>query len=229
MKMSKGCTKCLVDKPLTDFHKTRKTKSGRVARCKDCVAIASRKHHLNNKSVRNSRAAKRYQENKTEVLSRQKEYRTQNKDVVKATASKYYRNNKSEILAKQLDYYHSNKESILSKHREYYANNRVQKIEKNREWALSNRGVTRLYSANYRAKKLMASPPWLTETMKSEIDDKYCQARDCYLVTGEDYHVDHIVPLQGVNVCGLHVPWNLQVLPSDINLAKSNNYDDWSK
>jgi hypothetical protein len=62
----------------------------------------------------------------------------------------------------------------------------------------------------------------LTEEQKSEIQNFYWLAQDLKRITGEDYHVDHIIPLKGENVSGLHVPWNLQVLPSDINLFKSN-------
>ena len=71
-----------------------------------------------------------------------------------------------------------------------------------------------------------ATPKWLTKEQKQQIVDTYELMRDCRAVTGEDYHVDHIVPLRGKNICGLHVPWNLQVLPAYVNINKSNNMCD---
>lgn len=71
-----------------------------------------------------------------------------------------------------------------------------------------------------------ATPKWLTEEHKQQIADTYEHMRDCRTVTGEDYHVDHIVPLRGDNICGLHVPWNLQVLPAYVNISKSNSHEE---
>lgn len=70
-------------------------------------------------------------------------------------------------------------------------------------------------TAKYRATKLKATPIWITFEQLEEMQKIY---ENC----PKGYHVDHIIPLQGKEVKGLHVPWNLQYLPAKVNQAKGN-------
>jgi 5-methylcytosine-specific restriction endonuclease McrA len=62
----------------------------------------------------------------------------------------------------------------------------------------------------------------LTRKQKSEIRQLYQIAITMTQTTGEQYVVDHIVPLRSHEACGLHVPWNLRVITQEENLKKSN-------
>lgn len=119
-------------------------------------------------------------------------------------------------------WYSQNKESVCRRTQQYKSQRRAAIREKGTEYYRLNKSK---YLANYSKRlncKRKATPAWLTKDQEKAIADYYWLANDLYAITGEKYHVDHIVPIQGKNVCGLHVPWNLQILPSDINISKSN-------
>jgi hypothetical protein len=78
----------------------------------------------------------------------------------------------------------------------------------------------------YNTTKLNACPSWLSQEQKIQIENLYKFAKfleELSLKTIK-YHVDHIIPLRGKDVCGLHVPWNLQILNATDNLNKGNRY-----
>lgn len=123
--------------------------------------------------------------------------------------SEYYQCNKTREQERNAAYYQTYKSQRLSYGKKHYQQNKSKYLE---------------YTRTRQAKLLQRTPTWLNVDQKKEIQEFYWLAKDLTAVSGETYHVDHIVPLQGENVCGLHVPWNLQILPADINLSKGNRY-----
>lgn len=80
--------------------------------------------------------------------------------------------------------------------------------------------TARAGSARRRAGKRLATPAWLSSDQIGEIRSFYETATFLSRTSGTEYHVDHIVPIKGKTVCGLHVPWNLQVITADENMKK---------
>lgn len=70
------------------------------------------------------------------------------------------------------------------------------------------------------------TPSWLTEEHKRQINSFYREALTKTNIGKEKYHVDHILPLLGENVSGLHVPWNLQILEAKANAKKGNKFTE---
>lgn len=119
----------------------------------------------------------------------------------------------------------------------YVQCNKKAVYEKRRDWLLSHPKKAALYAktnrllnpdaknadtARRRANKQNQTPKWLTTDEFWLMRQAYDLARHRSKFFGFAWHVDHIIPLNGQNVSGLHVPWNLQVIPAKINIAKSN-------
>ena len=163
----------------------------------------------------------------------------------KCDRKRYAADPQGEIARKQA-HYAKNADAIRQKRREKYAENpdkeRLVARERSAEWRAANpdkvkaqqslksaykkanrhKGAALL--AKRRAAKKQRTPSWLTEDHLWMIEEVYEIAEVRSKVTGISWHVDHICPLQGKNVSGLHVPWNLQVITAAENIAKGNRF-----
>lgn len=90
-------------------------------------------------------------------------------------------------------------------------------------WQKQNKGKAAASCQKYRTLKTKACV-YNDVHILQQIKDWYIAAQFLNMNTNEQWHVDHIVPLQGKDVCGLHVPWNLQLLTSKENQSKGNRY-----
>lgn len=146
----------------------------------------------------------------------------------------FYNENKEEIIQRNSQYRENNKEKCYENYEKYYDKNRDKYIQNAAKWASENpekrKEIERRYNdknpsnkvartASYRARKRQAEPKWLTEEQKEQI-------KEIYKNRPEGHCVDHIIPIAGENVCGLHVPWNLQYLPEYQNESKGNRFFD---
>ena len=139
----------------------------------------------------------------------QKEWYERNKELTKDRARQWTIDNPER------------KNEIRTKWRE---ENREQHNAGNREWNSKNKDVKAALSAKRRSAKLNRTPKWLTADDIEHMQALYSVAAMIQRESGVEYHIDHIIPLQGKFVSGLHVPDNLRVIPAVDNLKKSNKH-----
>lgn len=95
-----------------------------------------------------------------------------------------------------------------------------------RSWRIENADRVRARNRTRDACRIRATPQWLTASDHAAIAAVYVEARRLEDSTGVPHEVDHVVPLRGKRVCGLHVPWNLRAIPTEENRRKSNKCPD---
>lgn len=188
----KPCGCCGVVKQLSEFYKRVGSPDGHRNDCKDCRKQSSLKNYFAN------------HENK------------------KAKNMEYYKKRKAANPDLWVAVYAKRREVSLATSKTYYLNNIEERKAKQRAWSKVNRGTANALSKRYKLKKTNATPVWLSEFDLLAMKCKYQVAAMLNRHGVEAWHVDHIIPIRGKDVCGLHVPWNLQVIPAKDNLAKSN-------
>lgn len=117
----------------------------------------------------------------------------------------------------------ANKKSLEAK-RTWRKNDYEKNPEKYRAYAKKYRDNNKekrcAYESLRKNRRTNATPHWLNSQDKKWLDAIYAESKALKEQYGVDCTVDHIVPINGKNVCGLHVPWNLRLMDRSANSAK---------
>ena len=217
---TKTCLKCGMEKPVSAFYAKPK------ARCKACVSAASREQ---------------YERTKERVLARGADYRAANKERIKEYLAEWYERRKDHVLERCRRYnalpevksrererqavrYAAKRDAIQTARRAYYESHPKAKAALNeyvKEHYRANKAMYTAKTAKRRSGKMCATPKWADLRAIAKV---YKLAEQVSKQTGVRHVVDHIVPLQGRNVCGLHIAHNLQVISELENLRKANKH-----
>ena len=183
--------------------------------------------YFTGKICKNGHLAKRYVQNWTCVTCHseksvifQKKWREQKPEKQKQYALKYAdKKRESSKLWRQL-----NKERCNQNQQAWNAANREQRNLLSKKWRSDNKSSMLALKAKRRSDILKRTPKWLTADDFWLIRQAYDLAKLRTVVTQIDWQVDHVIPLRGKRVSGLHVPSNLRVVPTSVNLRKGNKY-----
>lgn len=234
----KTCSVCKECKPNTLEFFDIKDGGKTTARCRGCRKLANNERRKTTpKHVINDRARK--YRSRPEVQARAKNVRSQNTEKERLRHEKYRRENAEHIKQQGKTYRLAIKAQLREKSRKFYAENKVSESERkradrlkdpakyaarSREYYLENKPKVLAKSTARELLKISRTPKYLTPEDLFLIQEFYILARQRSLATGVKWEVDHIAPLKGGLISGLHMPWNLQVIPMKINRSKRDKF-----
>jgi hypothetical protein len=199
--------------------KAAKYKQWRDANKEKLNAKYRETYAANQKEIR-ARKNAWYQDNK-ETLEKK---RAEKREKTNARKRELYAANKEQIQQKKAEYRAMNREKFRKYATDWYNKNKDTALGRSKSWKASNPDKIASYVRNRQAAKLQRTPCWITAKQLKQIEHFYAQAKKLEFETGIRHHVDHIIPLQGKMVSGLHVPENLTIITAKQNLRKNNKF-----
>jgi len=169
-------------------------KSGVYNNCKSCLKLLRRVNRIKNKA---------------KIDHKVKEYKLAHLEEITKYQNQYYIDNHAELRAKGNQYSRENREIL----------NKAQ-----RKWAKLHPDKKLAAVRKRQAAKLNRTPKWLTKEDFEKIEEFYFYAKLFSETLGELYEVDHIIPLRGKNISGLHIPSNLQILTEKEHRKKGTKF-----
>jgi SNF2 family DNA or RNA helicase len=160
--------------------------------------------------------------NKETISQRNKEWYQQNKESRQEYSKKYKAENKEKLSERNKRRYQEKKEYLKAYNKQQYEKHKAKRLARRKEYVKENKEKISAYWGKRRASKRNRIPKWLSKEDLWIIQEAYVLANMRKKLFGINWHIDHIIPLRGVEVSGLHVPNNIQVVPAIWNLKKSN-------
>lgn len=208
---TKVCPKCEKSFPVSAYRVGK-------APCKSCLNAALRLWRSSNKD---------------KVANHLRSYAAKNRDVVLAIKRRWQKNNPAKVneyarvnrhkyKKRRTAWCEANADRRNEARRAHYAANPKLHQDKLKARRAKRPGISAHYKASRRAAEVAATPAWADI---ENIVAIYMEAAARTQATGIRHEVDHIVPLRGKAVCGLHVSWNLQILTKSDNCRKGNRVD----
>lgn len=153
-----------------------------------------------------------YAANPEKYRARQRNLRKEKPEQIAAIEKRKYAKHKDKIDARCRQYYADRKNDAGFKKR---------RAEITQKWGNANPELMNHYGANRRGRLFQAIPSW-ANPVAMQCYYEFAQLKS--KMTGQQYHVDHIVPLSSPLVCGLHTDYNMQVIESSKNQSKGNRH-----
>lgn len=203
----KSCIKCLTTKSTLLFPKGK-------ARCKECLSAYNKQYKQDNIEILAAKGKEYAKNNAVAIATKKKQYNVDNAEKIAVRAKQYYADHIEQETATRKLYNKKNAVRIAAKNAVYKP-----------EYMRNNKGVVNANVAKRRVAKLNRTPKWNAETDLWMMKETYILAELRTRLTGISCHVDHIIPLQGKLVSGLHTPFNMQVIPATQNISKGNRFE----
>lgn len=232
-----GLTQYFTGKPCKHGHvAARQVINAACVACRNLASERSRKKHPDRSEISRRNW---YQRERDRLIAYSAEWRVKNAQRVAAQKREYYEKHREATLTNNAKWVAKNPERSKQIKRAWDERNRDTRkirdrasrekhkealLHRKREFYKNNKAMYRAWWAEYRAAKLRAMPSWADKT---EILAIYREAQRLTRETGNKHEVDHIIPLQGKNVCGLHLAGNLRIVTREINRRKHNKFDTW--
>lgn len=202
----KTCTTCMEEKPIAEFGKHKLCRDGINPVCKEC----------------NRAKAKAWQAlNPEKAKASSKAYRLANHEKVKASKAEYYAANSEEVKASVVAWRNANPEKVKSYGAKWIEKNKDKVSANGAAWRAANPDRARAHVHNYRAQK-RAVGGVLSKGLTAKLfalQQGKCPC--CGQPLGDDYHLDHIVP---VAMGGPNIDENIQLLRQRCNNQKHSKH-----